>query len=101
MKQVEIVSLFDPEDGASTFLRNIAVILADCTALHPRIYSSFNFYVVTLVYFSFVPNYFLCPSQWPRGLRHEPSSPDQTLGSRVRIPLQAWMSICVDSVFVF
>jgi hypothetical protein len=39
-------------------------------------------------------------SQWPRGLRHEPSSPAQTLGSWVRIPLEAWMSACVYSVFV-
>jgi hypothetical protein len=39
-------------------------------------------------------------SQWPRGLRHELSSPPQTLGSCVRIPLEAWMSVCVYSVFV-
>jgi hypothetical protein len=32
-------------------------------------------------------------SQWPQGLRHEPSSPTQTLGSWVRIPLGAWMYI--------
>jgi hypothetical protein len=31
-------------------------------------------------------------SQWPRCLRHEPPSPAQTLGSWVRIPLNAWMS---------
>jgi hypothetical protein len=30
-------------------------------------------------------------SQWPRGLRHKPSSPARTLGSWVRIPLGAWM----------
>jgi hypothetical protein len=41
-----------------------------------------------------------CRSQWPRGLRHELSSPAQTLGSWVRIPLEAWMSGCVYSVFV-
>jgi hypothetical protein len=39
-------------------------------------------------------------SQWPRGLRHEPFSPARTLGSWVRIPLEAWMSVCVYSVFV-
>jgi hypothetical protein len=27
--------------------------------------------------------------QWPRGLRHELSSPAQTLGSWIRIPLEA------------
>jgi hypothetical protein len=30
-------------------------------------------------------------SQWRRGLRHEMSSPALTLGSWVRIPLEAWM----------
>jgi hypothetical protein len=29
-----------------------------------------------------------CRSQWPRGLRHELSSPAPTLGSWVRIPLR-------------
>jgi hypothetical protein len=41
-----------------------------------------------------------CRSQCPRGLRHELSSPAQTLGSWVRIPLEAWMSVCIYSVFV-
>jgi hypothetical protein len=36
-----------------------------------------------------------CRSQWPRGLRHEQSSPAQTLGSWVRIPTEAWMSVRV------
>jgi hypothetical protein len=39
-------------------------------------------------------------SKWPRGLRHELSSSARTLGSWVRIPLEAWMSVCVYSVFV-
>jgi hypothetical protein len=43
---------------------------------------------------------FPCWSQWPRGLRHEPSSPAQTLGSWVRIPLEALMSVWVYFVFV-
>jgi hypothetical protein len=38
--------------------------------------------------------------QWPRGLRQELSSLPRTLGSWVRIPLKAWMSMCVYSVFV-
>jgi hypothetical protein len=33
-------------------------------------------------------------------LRHELSSFARTLGSWVRIPLDAWMSVCVYSVFV-
>jgi hypothetical protein len=36
-----------------------------------------------------------CRSQWPRGLRHELSSLARTLGSRVRIPLEAWMSVFI------
>jgi hypothetical protein len=39
-------------------------------------------------------------SQWQRGLRHELSSPPRTLGSWVRIPFEAWMSVCVYSDFV-
>jgi hypothetical protein len=31
----------------------------------------------------------LCRSQWPRGLRHELSSPARTAGSWVRIPIKA------------
>jgi hypothetical protein len=34
-------------------------------------------------------------SQWPRGLRHDPSSPPRKLGSWVRISLEAWMFVCV------
>jgi hypothetical protein len=36
-----------------------------------------------------------CESQWTRALRHELSSPVQTQGSRVQIPLEAWMPVCV------
>jgi hypothetical protein len=43
---------------------------------------------------------FMRGSQWLRGLRHELSSLARTLGSWVRIPLQAWMSVCVYSVCV-
>jgi hypothetical protein len=32
-------------------------------------------------------------SQWPRGLRHELFLLARTLGSWVRIPLKAWMSV--------
>jgi hypothetical protein len=38
--------------------------------------------------------------QWPRGLRHETSSSAWTLGSWVRIPIEAWVFVCVYSVFV-
>jgi hypothetical protein len=36
----------------------------------------------------------------PRGLRHDLSSPARTLGSCVRIPLEACVSVCIYSVFV-
>jgi hypothetical protein len=38
-------------------------------------------------------------SQWRRGLRHELSSLAWTLGSWVRIPLEAWMSVWVLCLF--
>jgi hypothetical protein len=41
-----------------------------------------------------------CRSQWPRGLKHEPSFTARTLVSWIRIPHEAWMSMCVYSVFV-
>jgi hypothetical protein len=40
-------------------------------------------------------NEFTSRSQWSRGVRHEMFSPAQTLGSWFRIPLKAWMSVCV------
>jgi hypothetical protein len=36
-----------------------------------------------------------CHSQWPRGLRNKLSSLARTLGSWIRIPLKAWMFVCV------
>jgi hypothetical protein len=36
---------------------------------------------------------YICRSQWPRGLRHELSSLARKLGSCVRIPFKAWMSV--------
>jgi hypothetical protein len=39
-------------------------------------------------------------SRWSRGLRHELSSLARKPGPMVRIPLEAWLSVCVYSVFV-
>jgi hypothetical protein len=39
-------------------------------------------------------------SEWPRGLRHGISSLARAVGSWARIPLEAWMFVCVYSVFV-
>jgi hypothetical protein len=55
---------------------------------------------VSYIYCFIHPYYALCRSQWPRGLRHEMTSPAWTLGSWVRIPLETWMFVCVYSVFV-
>jgi hypothetical protein len=44
---------------------------------------------------------FCCRSRWSRDLRHERherSLPARTLGPCFRIPLEAWMSVCVYSV---
>jgi hypothetical protein len=49
---------------------------------------------------SYISGYSCCRSQWLRSLRHEPSSPARTLGSWVRIPLKAWISVCFYSVFM-
>jgi hypothetical protein len=38
--------------------------------------------------------------QCTRGLRHKPSSPARIVGSWVRIPFEAYISVCVYSVFV-
>jgi hypothetical protein len=39
-------------------------------------------------------------SQWPNILKHELSSLARTMGSWARIPLKAWMCVCVYSVSV-
>jgi hypothetical protein len=53
-------------------------------------------YLFTSVFFDSVEVYLIiCRSQWPHGLRHELSSPAQTLEFWFRIPLDAWMSVCV------
>jgi hypothetical protein len=52
------------------------------------------------LYYLYSSNIIRSRSQWPRGLRHEMSSPAQTPGSWVRIPLDAQMSVSVYSIFV-
>jgi hypothetical protein len=57
-----------------------------------------NFFLTkTLIYFKYTKR---CRSQWPRVLRHELSSLARTLGPWVRIPLDAWMSVCIYFMFV-
>jgi hypothetical protein len=43
---------------------------------------------------------FFSRSQWKLGLRHELSSPSQTLGSWVLVPLEAWLFVSFYCVFV-
>jgi hypothetical protein len=45
-------------------------------------------------------SYLISRSQWPSGLSNELSSSARTLGSWVPIPHEAWMTVCVYSVFV-
>jgi hypothetical protein len=42
----------------------------------------------------------ICRSQWPHGLSHQMSLIVRTLGSWVRIPLKAWMSVSAFILFV-
>jgi hypothetical protein len=42
----------------------------------------------------------LSRSQWPRGLRHELSSPGQTLEPWVPLPLEVWIFVYIYSVFL-
>jgi hypothetical protein len=42
----------------------------------------------------------LSQSKWPHGQSHELPSPARMLNSWVRIPPEAWMPVCVYSVFV-
>jgi hypothetical protein len=61
--------------------------------------SSFNFAAKERTIFS-VYWKSSCRSQWPRGLRHELSSPARTLGSWVRIQLKARTFVCDYSVCI-
>jgi hypothetical protein len=57
-----------------------------------RMYSVISFVALYEGYLLFGVYSPKCQSQWPRGLRHELSSPAGTLGSWVRISLEAWIS---------
>jgi hypothetical protein len=56
-----------------------------CVSPHQVLNAWTNLYKIWYIYD--------CRSQRPRGVRHELSSPSQSLGSWVRIPLEAWMSV--------
>jgi hypothetical protein len=66
--------------------------------------SSKRYFLFILYYSTFSENFIsishLRRSQWPRGLKHELSSPAPTLRSWVRIPLEAWMFVCALCAFI-
>jgi hypothetical protein len=76
-------------------------IQSSCNTFQPSV-SLHNFHKVFMVYLHtfHAPRASGGRSQWPRGLKHELSSPAQTLGSWFRIPHKAWMSVCISTVFV-
>jgi hypothetical protein len=77
------------------YIQEDRTLLSVCVVTHPtREYHSSSEYYFRAHHES------LCRSQWPRGLRHEPSSPARTMGSWVRIPLDAWTSVCIYSLCV-
>jgi hypothetical protein len=78
--------------------------MADYYAIFNMLLSQFvsSRFVVNIWYIQgniLVIRYWSSRSQWPRGLMNELSSVARTLGSWVRIPLKAWLSVCVYSVF--
>jgi hypothetical protein len=84
---------------------SLCVYVYICSSLLPeRVLFTFGNYELSILGWCPMSKKILAPkisqSQCPLGLRYEPSSPAQTLGSWVRIPLEAWMSLCVCSVFM-
>jgi hypothetical protein len=87
---------FIRENGTVMLLNKIWFIPHPSSLMAQKVFSSIAFDVTRVRQLIWIQ----CGSQWPRCLRHELSSPARTLGSWVRIPLEAWMSVCVYSVFV-
>jgi hypothetical protein len=80
----------------------LSCLLTKWTINHKKTAQAFTFWIAifTVAYTVLNSLIYTCRSRWPSGLRHELSSPAQTLGSWVRIQLEAWMSVYVYSVFV-
>jgi hypothetical protein len=96
------------ENGPCSRSQPVVSYYTDSHSLYMMFYEPFSFRRerslcncknATKIFFENIP-LILRPSQWLHGLRHELSSPAQTLGSCVRIPLEAWMFVCVYSVFL-
>jgi hypothetical protein len=88
------------EETESLLIRNFFDIEMFCKISemweYIRCKQRFPYQITSVLIFSF-GKVILCRSQWPRGLRHKLSSIARTLGSWVRMPLKAWMSVCVYS----
>jgi hypothetical protein len=46
---VSYVFVFNPEDESSTFLRNVAELIADYAATHPRIFVILGIFYITVI----------------------------------------------------
>jgi hypothetical protein len=65
------------------------------------LFTSYLFTCLCIYLFIYVSMYCDGQSQWPHSLRHELSLLAQTLGSWVRIPLKAWMSVLCAFILCF
>jgi hypothetical protein len=108
VRQSKYIDIFSycisyPEDGGRGFLRNIDIhtCVRICReSLWIKLKSLIDSIQETWKTIFGNGEAVTCRSEWPRCLRNEPSSFARTLGPWVWIPLKAWMSVCVYSVFV-
>jgi hypothetical protein len=91
--------IFDEEDKIQSSISHSVAAFLTYTYLY-KIFSSTPCSETKSI-FNFLPgDLYFSRSQWPRRLRYELSSLPRTLWSWVRIPLKAWVSVWVYSVFV-
>jgi hypothetical protein len=83
---------------------SVGISLDRCPHLHLGFVSASLFPTLTLETYPTKLNFFILieerRSQWPRGLGYELSLPAPALRSWVRIPLEAWMFVCVLCAFI-
>jgi hypothetical protein len=89
-----LLGLFSyPENGGHSFLRNVGCLSTVYKALYPR---RENSPLLPLWEPQILHCYYeICRSHWTRGWKHEMSSPAETQGSWVRVPLKAWISVFI------
>jgi hypothetical protein len=85
------------------FQRPTRRYIPEYSILHSHLCENLKSYITGISYYDGIRNQYRIGlrgrSRWPRGLRHELSSPARTLGSWVRTPLEEWMFACVYSMF--